>query len=152
MSASKLNWEAIKSEYISGEDSVTHQALADKYGCARQVVTRHAKGWEAARLQYRSQTIAKTLNRVSTTEAELRAKQLRVSDALLSKGLTAMQTLNPTTYAEALRTVETALEQARKAAGITEAASPMKVVHEASNNLLDRLSKILTPSDEEGGA
>jgi hypothetical protein len=45
---------------------------------------------------------------------------MRVSDALLSKGLTAMQQLNPTTYSEALRTVETALEQARKAAGLPE--------------------------------
>jgi hypothetical protein len=31
-----------------------------------------------------------------------------------------MQRLDPATYAEALRTVETALEQARKAAGIRE--------------------------------
>ncbi len=139
MPASKLNWEAIKAEYISGEDSVTHQALADKHGCARQVVTRHAKGWDAARLQYRSQTVAKTLNRISTTEAELRAKQLRVSDALLSKGLTAMQTLNPTTYAEALRTVETALEQARKAAGLTDRSEVAHELGPGTGSKLDRL-------------
>ena len=122
MSHRKLNWEAVKAEYIAGDDSVTHQALADKHKVSRVTVSRHAKGWEDARIQYRNPVATKTLNRASTTEAELRAKQLRVSDALLSKGLTAMQTMNPTTYAEALRTIETALEQARKAAGIKEQA------------------------------
>jgi len=120
MPAHRINWETVKAEYISGADSVTHQALADKYGCARQSVTRKAKGWDAARLQYRSQVAAKTLDHTSTTEAELRAKQLRVADVLLGKGIVAMQTMSPSNYAEALRTIETALEQARKAMGFAD--------------------------------
>ena len=122
MPAPRLDWHAIKSEYISGDDKVTHESLAGKYACNPTTVSKRASAekWVEARETYRQTVASKTLNRVSTTEAELRAKQLRVSDALLSKGLTAMQTMNPTTYAEALRTVETALEQARKAAGIVD--------------------------------
>jgi len=140
MPAPRLNWDAIKAEYIAGDDSVTHQFLADKYHCARAVVTRHAKGWQAARSQYRSQMVAKTLNRVSTTEAELRAKQLRVAEYVLGKGLSALQKLDPTTYSEALRTVETALEQARKAAGIADR-------HEVSMDISE--SDLMSMSDDQ---
>lgn len=86
MSASKLNWEAIKAEYIAGEDSVTHQALADKHGVNRVTVTRNAKGWDAARLQYRNQVATKTLNRTSTTEAELRAAHIRTGRRMRELG------------------------------------------------------------------
>ena len=125
MPASKLNWEAIKAEYISGDDRVTHQALANKYKCNRCTVSKHAMSerWDDARKQYRNTVATKTLNIVSTTEAELRAKQLRVADVLLAKGLEALKQRNPSTYAEAIRTIEMAMEQARKALGITEGPS-----------------------------
>lgn len=125
---SGVDWERVKAEYISGDDNITHQSLANKYGVVRTTVSRRAmKGWDDARKQYRHTVATKMLNNTSTTEADLRAKQLRVCDALLAKGLTALQNLAPITYIETLRTLETAMDQARKAAGITEGDRPQSV-------------------------
>ncbi len=122
MPASRLNWEAIKAEYISGEDSVTHQALADKYRCNRCTVSKHAmgEGWDDARKQYRNTVATKTLNRASTTEAEMRARQIRQAQYLQTKALTAMKTCDPQDFPQALRALEVGLEQERKAAGIVD--------------------------------
>ena len=120
MPASRLNWQAIKAEYIAGDDSVTHQAIATKYGCNPATVSRRASAekWLDARSVYRQGVASKTLNRTSTTEAELRAKQLRVCDAVLAKGLAALKAMAPGNYKEALDSIKLALQEARSAAGI----------------------------------
>ena len=135
MSAPTVNWEQVKAEYIAGDDSVTVRWLADKHGIHYGTVGKHSRdeGWVDARKMHRQQVAHKTLTRVSTTESELRAKQLRVCDALLAKGLTAMQALSPETFEQARRAIETALKEARAAAGIsdkTELDGNIRIIYE----------------------
>jgi hypothetical protein len=122
MAASRLNWEAIKAEYIAGDESVTQRSLAAKYRVNFATVGRRAskEHWAEARSAYRQQVASKTLNRVSTTEAEFRARQLRIARAMEDIGLRVLLRSEPQSFSEALRTVIAGMEQERKAAGIAE--------------------------------
>ena len=143
MSAPTVDWEQVKAEYIAGDDSVTVRWLADKYGVHYTTIANHSRseGWTDARKVHRQQVANKTLSRVSTTESELRAKQLRVCDALLAKGLAAMQSMSPETFEQARRAVETALREARAAAGIaerTEADDTIRVIYDGGSGTTPR--------------
>ncbi|MFZ5426662.1 MAG: hypothetical protein ACOZEN_06785 [Thermodesulfobacteriota bacterium] len=118
----RVNWELLKAEYISGDDSVTIRALGLKHGVSFPNIGRRAskEHWGESRITYRQQVANKALQKTTTTEAELRAKQLRACDALLAKGLSALQRMEPETVEQARRLVDTAMTHARAAAGIKE--------------------------------
>lgn len=79
------DWQAIKTEYISGNTS--YRKLAQKYGIDSAVIGRRAKSeeWVKLRQQHINETQTKTLNAISKKQAERTAKLIGVSDLLLNK-------------------------------------------------------------------
>lgn len=80
----KVDWVAVREEFVAGGDDVTHVALGKKYHVERQTVTRHAskEGWNAQRTQFRHQVTKQTRERTSAHEAKLRADQIKTAAAL----------------------------------------------------------------------
>lgn len=70
----KVNWEEIKTEYITTD--ISQRKLAAKYviGPAAVATKSKTEGWVEARAQYKTKTIAKTLEKSSTREANRLAK------------------------------------------------------------------------------
>lgn len=79
------DWKAIKTEYITTETS--YRKLAQKYGMDSAVIGRRAKNeeWVKLRQQHVDKTQTKTLNAISTKQADRAAKLVGVSDLLLDK-------------------------------------------------------------------
>lgn len=70
----KVNWEEIKTEYITTD--ISQRKLAAKYGIGALAVSTKSKqeGWVEARKQYKAETLAKTLKKASDAEASRLAK------------------------------------------------------------------------------
>ena len=70
----KVNWEEIKTEYITTD--ISQRKLAAKYGIGTVAISTRSKseGWVEARKQYKAKTIAKTLEKSSTREANRLAR------------------------------------------------------------------------------
>lgn len=79
------DWKAIKTEYITTDTS--YRKLAQKYGIDSAVIGRRAKNeeWVKLRQQHIDKTQTKTLNAISTKQADRAAKLVGVSDLLLDK-------------------------------------------------------------------
>lgn len=79
------DWQSIKTEYIT--TSTSYRKLADKYGLSESYISGRAaaEGWVALRRQHRDKTITKTLNRISTRQADKMARIDQLSDRLLDK-------------------------------------------------------------------
>ena len=143
MSAPTVDWEQVKAEYIAGDDSVTVRWLADKHSVHHTTVSNHSRkdGWTDARKMHRQQVASKTLASVSTTESELRAKQLRACSELMEKSLAGMRAMSPETFEQCRRGLETAMREARAAAGIaerTEADDTIRVIYDGGSGTTPR--------------
>lgn len=79
------DWQAIKTEYITTNTS--YRKLAQKYGVGASTLYARAskEKWVEAKEQHRSKTIAKTLNAVSSAQANRAARLQTVADKLLGK-------------------------------------------------------------------
>ena len=79
------DWQSIKTEYITTDTS--YRKLAQKYGVNHAVIGQRAKAekWVELRRQHIDKTQTKTLNTISTKQAERTAKLIGVSDLLLDK-------------------------------------------------------------------
>lgn len=79
------DWQAIKTEYITTDTS--YRKLAQKYGVNVTNIAKKAssENWVEQRKQNASKTLAKTLNAISSKQAERTAKLIGVSDLLLDK-------------------------------------------------------------------
>lgn len=79
------DWQKIKTEYISTKTS--YRKLAEKYGVNYKVIADRGKKekWEELRSQVAHKTLTKTIDRVSTSQADRAAKLMDVSDLLLAK-------------------------------------------------------------------
>lgn len=77
------DWNAIKTEYISTKTS--YRKLAEKYGVHYKTIADKGKkeNWEGLRSQVSHKTLTKTIDRVSTSQADRVAKLASVSDLLL---------------------------------------------------------------------
>jgi hypothetical protein len=84
----RYNWEAIRDEYVAGDDSVTLDSLAAKYGCNPTTIRNHSrKGeWGSQRRLYRDRVTIKVRERASIDEAEARAKLSKVGQGMLLLG------------------------------------------------------------------
>lgn len=124
-----LNWEAARHEYITSE--VTHAALAENVGCARETLSRRAKKekWDEQRAQYRHQVITKVTEVASTTTAEAAARHIRVAQKLLDKGVEALNGLlaGELNVSEIRMYIQLATEIERKALGME--GSRVDVIH-----------------------
>ncbi|MBQ3505126.1 MAG: hypothetical protein IJA75_10555 [Oscillospiraceae bacterium] len=79
------DWQAIKTEYITG--NISYRTLAEKYGVSCVQISRvgKAEGWVERRAQYREKTLTKTLDRISRQQADREARILGVADKILQK-------------------------------------------------------------------
>lgn len=79
------DWNAIKTEYITTDTS--YRKLALKYGIGYQAICHRSQeeGWIQQREQHRNNTITKTLDRISSKEADKLAKIDGLADRLLGK-------------------------------------------------------------------
>ena len=77
------DWQAIKTEYITTDTS--YRKLAQKHGVGYPAICHRSKaeGWISLREQHHNDTITKTLDKISTDEANRAAKIHSVADKLL---------------------------------------------------------------------
>ena len=120
----RYDWETIRHTYVSGSDEVTLAGLAERYGCARETVSRRAgkEGWGEQREQYRRRAAAKATERASTKEAEIRVRHMQIAQAMQGKAIARLRALNPDdlTPSELRHYLRDAAEIERKAAGIAD--------------------------------
>ena len=126
----KIDWLEVRELYIAGDDNVTQQALADKYGVRQETVARMAsKGhWTEDRAAFRHALALKIREKLLTKQASIRARQMRVGQDMQAVGSSAlvalvkrMQSGETTLTVDELRRMivdGTAVES--KAAGIPE--------------------------------
>lgn len=79
------DWKAIKTEYITTDTS--YRKLAQKYGISYNAIGNRSRDekWQDLRDQYLTKTMTKTMNAISTKQADRAAKLVGVSDLLLDK-------------------------------------------------------------------
>ena len=80
-----VDWQAIKTEYITTETS--YRKLAQKYGVNTTNIAKKAssEGWVELRKQNANKTLSKTLNAIASQQASRAARLQTVADKLLSK-------------------------------------------------------------------
>ena len=79
------DWAKIKTEYITTDTS--YRKLSKKYGVNTTNIAKKAssEGWVEERKRVANKTLSKTLNAISTKQAERTTKLIGVSDLLLDK-------------------------------------------------------------------
>ena len=79
------DWQKIKTEYISTKTS--YRKLAEKYGVHYKTIADRGKKekWEELRSQVSHKALTKTIERISTSQADRASKLASVSDLLLDK-------------------------------------------------------------------
>jgi hypothetical protein len=79
------DWQAIKTEYITTDTS--YRKLAQKYGVSHVQIGNvgREEGWVKLREQHLNKVLTKSVNAISTKQAERTAKLIGVSDLLLDK-------------------------------------------------------------------
>lgn len=78
-----MDWNKIRNEYISTKTS--YRKLGEKYGVHYKTIADKGKkeNWEGLRSQVSHKTLTKTIDKVSTSQADRAAKLASVSDLLL---------------------------------------------------------------------
>lgn len=81
----KVDWEAIKLEYITSD--TTYQALADKYKLRMQTVAERSKkeDWRAARKKHKEKIVKRAVRKTEKKEADRLKRILKAGDRLLAK-------------------------------------------------------------------
>ena len=79
------SWSKIRNEYISTKTS--YRKLAEKYGVHYKTIADRGKkeNWEGLRSQVSHKSLTKTIDRVSTSQADRTAKLMSVADTLLDR-------------------------------------------------------------------
>jgi len=127
MPSRRYDWETIRSEYVSGSDQVTLEALAAKRGPAVDTVRRRSsrEHWVAQREEHRRQAAKKAADLLTTRDAEIRVRHMHHARELQSRALERLQQLDPAELspAEVRLYLKDACEIERKAAGIADELS-----------------------------
>ena len=81
-----MNWNKIKTEYITDESS-TYRGLAKKYGIGLSTVTRRAKAedWQGQRAQVEHKVNTKSLDAICDEQVKRATRLKTVADKLLAK-------------------------------------------------------------------
>ena len=79
------DWKAIKTEYITTDTS--YRKLAQKYGVSATQICNVGRdeGWVELRKQHLNKTVAKTLDKISSKQADKMARIDKLTDRLLDK-------------------------------------------------------------------
>ena len=124
MANAGADWQSIKTAYITGDGSVTHESLAEANGISRVTISRRAarEGWITERLQHRHRVVTKTLEKAGSLQAEVRARQLGIAKAMYSKAFEALKAMDPAKMdmTEIRLYLASAADIERKAAGIQD--------------------------------
>lgn len=85
MAQRRIDWDAIKTEYVTTD--ISQRGLIKKYKLVPQDLAKHSKneGWVKLRKEYREKTTAKTIAKISCKESSKRAKELESLLASTSK-------------------------------------------------------------------
>ena len=86
------DWQSIKTEYITTDTS--YRKLAQKYGVNATNIAKRAgqEKWVELRKENANKTLSKTLNAIGSKQAERTAKLIGVSDLLLNKVKSLLET------------------------------------------------------------
>lgn len=78
----KLDWKAIKTEYIT--TNISQRELAKKRGVSMSTLRRNAQkqGWYEAKKKYQSRVVQKAVQKIETKESNLLARELSVADKI----------------------------------------------------------------------
>ena len=79
------DWQSIKTEYITTDTS--YRKLAQKYGVSTTQICNVGRdeGWVELRKQHLNKTVAKTLDKISSKQADKMARIDKLTDKLLDK-------------------------------------------------------------------
>ena len=83
--ADKINWDAIKAEYIAG--GISQRELAEKYGVTPRMVADHCArdGWVKDKEKCRRKTVAKAVDIVAAQQARSLANIMLAADKLANR-------------------------------------------------------------------
>ena len=86
------DWQKIKTEYITTNTS--YRKLAEKHGISYQAICRRsqAEQWSEHREQHMNKTVTKAINRISDKQVDRAANLISVSDLLLAKVKSLLET------------------------------------------------------------
>lgn len=101
-----IDWEAIKTEYITTD--LSYRQLGQKHGLSHQMIAVRGKsgGWVELRRQYKAKVTAKTVDKMASKKASQRARVADLADKLLDKLEQAIDELDLRTTAYKVKTVE----------------------------------------------
>lgn len=93
-----IDWNAIKTEYITTDTS--YRKLAQKHGVHYNAIANRAKqeGWISQRNQYCDSTVTKTVDAISNSQVDRATKLLSASDRLLEKAVEYMDRMEFTGF------------------------------------------------------
>ena len=92
-----MDWNAIREEYIRDESS-SYRKLAQKYEVSVDAIYKRSKAetWQEQRKQLKDKTITKSLEKISSKQAERAAKFMQLTDTLTEKLIKAFEVVDPT--------------------------------------------------------
>lgn len=115
-------WNKIRTEYITDE-STSYRKLAQKYKVGKNaIVSRSQKeGWIQLREQYKTDTVTKTVEKISEKESSRISKYMEITDTLTAKLIEALKLVEPSdTYA--LRQITSSLKDLKEMQGVKSEA------------------------------
>lgn len=74
----KLDWTAVKTEYVTGD--ISYREIAEKYGVSLSTVGKMAskEGWSAERKKHRNNVHKKAVRKAETKQSQLLSKEIRL--------------------------------------------------------------------------
>lgn len=124
MKRPRYDWEQIRDEYVAGSDEVTLESVAKKHDVSFMTTRLRSmrEKWAEQRKQFRNMAQTKTLEKASTTEAEIRVRQMGISKYLSTRAINRFQSIpeEEITPQIALRMAVDGMKSERDAAGIAD--------------------------------
>lgn len=139
------DWQKIKTEYITTDTS--YRKLADKYGVHYKVISDRGKDeqWVELRSQYRTETLTKTLDKISRQEANRAARIHSVADKLLRK-IEAMVDSDELISEKGIRSLTAAVKDLKEIQGIKS-----ELDKQEQQARIDNLRRQASQADNSGG-
>ena len=112
-----IDWQAIKTEYIT--TGTSYRRLAQKYGVNVTNVAKKARAesWVEQRKQYANETQLKTIEKISQQEANRAARVRSVADKLLNR-IEAMVDAEGAMDAKVIRALTAAVKDLKEVQGV----------------------------------
>lgn len=120
----KINWIQLKHDYVFDSNESVSDFLKQQGFKLNGYTSRKTFGWSDERKTFQDrldkEIASKTIDKVSDTESEIRARQVRLAKKLQTKALEALEKFSPTSAEEARRMLVDGLKEEREATGINK--------------------------------